>query len=129
MKQSGFTLIELLITIAILAIIAAIAIPSYNNQVEKARRADAITGLLQAAQLIERCYTRINTYTGCNPPSTSPDGYYSIDFDPVSTSATTFKLVADPKGAQINDSCGSFTFDHRGVKAANGGDTDRCWGS
>ncbi|MFO7903129.1 MAG: type IV pilin protein [Pirellulaceae bacterium] len=129
MRKSGFTLIELLITIAILAIIVAIAVPSYNKQVEKSRRADAITGLMQAAQLMERCYTRTNTYTGCNPPTTSPDGYYDISVDSTSSSATTFKLVAAPKGAQINDSCGSFKFDHRGIKESEGGDNDRCWGS
>ncbi|MBS3745013.1 MAG: prepilin-type N-terminal cleavage/methylation domain-containing protein, partial [Wenzhouxiangellaceae bacterium] len=41
----GFTLIELMITVAILAILVGIALPAYQNQVQKARRADAVSGL------------------------------------------------------------------------------------
>ena len=49
-KHAGFTLIELMITIAIVAIIAAIAIPSYDNYVRETRRADAQISLVRAAR-------------------------------------------------------------------------------
>lgn len=126
MKNRGFTLIELMITIAILAIIVGIALPAYNNQVEKTRRADAIAGLMSASQAFERCFTRENSYETCTLPTyngtdTSPDGFYDIT---VSSSATGYTLTA----TRTEDSCSPFTLDHRGNKTPMG-TSDRCWGS
>lgn len=133
MKIRGFTLIELMITIAILAILLGIAYPAYTNYVEKSRRADAISGLLQAAQQMERCFTRNNSYAGCSLPTynggsdTSPDGFYNLSF--VTQSANSFKIKADPGQAQGSDACGAFDLDQLGRKSAEGSDSDRCWGS
>lgn len=126
MKHSGFTLIELMITIAILAILLSLAYPAYTSYVEKSRRADAISGILQAAQQMERCFTRSNTYTGCTILTTSPDGYYAIT---VRSTATTYSLSAAPNSTQAGDDCGTFTLDHRGIKGSGGSETDKCWGS
>lgn len=134
MRVRGFTLIELMIVVAVVAILAAIAIPSYQNQVQKTRRADAQTGLLQAAQALERCFTRTNTYEGCALPEyrdgrTSPDGFYAISFVEDEPTATTFELQAVPLGRQVNDNCKTFTLDSLGRRGAGGGEGDRCWGS
>lgn len=131
MKSRGFTLIELMIVVAVIAILAAIAIPSYQNQVQKTRRADAQTGLLQVAQQLERCFTRTNTYVDCfdgNNPPDSPDGFYSITFEQGPT-ATTFLLLATRQGAQANDPCGNFRLDQRGNRTVTGNADLRCWGS
>ena len=58
----GFSLIELMFVVAIAAVIAAVAIPSYNNQVRKNNRAVAKARLAQAAQLMERFYSDNNSY-------------------------------------------------------------------
>lgn len=134
MKNKGFTLIELMIAVAILAIIMGIAIPAYNGQVEKSRRADAMTGLLQAAQQLERCYTRFNTYDPkdsvgnamCAIPNKSPDEHYEIK---PTLDDTTFTLKARPIGAQTGDDCAVYTLTHQGIKDNEGNTTDRCWGS
>lgn len=125
----GFTLIELMITIAILAVLLGLAYPAYTGYVERSRRADAISGLLQTAQQMERCFTRTNTYSGCGTfPAASPDGHYSITA-PTQT-ATAYSLSAAPTGAQSDDDCGTFTLDHRGIKGNDPENTtDRCWGS
>ena len=62
-KNYGFTLIELLITVAILGIIAAIAIPSYQNTVRKSNRADAKTALNTLANELARYYAVNRSYT------------------------------------------------------------------
>jgi type IV pilus assembly protein PilE len=131
MKARGFTLIELMIVIAVLAILAAIAYPSYQRHVEKTRRADGQSALLGAAQEMERCFTRNNTYTGCfttDPasPRPSPDEFYNLH---ATLTATTYTLNAVPTGTQTGDACGTFTLDHRGNRGDGGNANDRCWGN
>jgi len=79
----GFTLIELLVAIVIVAILAALAYPSYRSQIQKTRRVDAQGVLMQGAQFMERGYTENGRYTVAGFPfSKSPiDGtttYYAI---------------------------------------------------
>ena len=130
MKARGFTLIELMIVVAVVAIIAAIAFPSYQNQVQKTRRADAHTALLGAAQTLERCFTRYNSYASEQCPDVtgqSTDGFYTIT-TPTLT-ATAFIRQANAVSPQDRDveSCRTMTIDHRGQRAPVNG--DRCWGS
>jgi type IV pilus assembly protein PilE len=61
-RGRGFTLIELLIVVAIMSLIAAVAIPSYQKQVQKNARAVAKARLSQAAQLLERFYSDNSSY-------------------------------------------------------------------
>lgn len=129
-SRHGFTLIEAMVVAGILAIVVALAYPTYVDQVRKTRRADAEASLLAAAQIMERCFTRLNTYTvgdgACNSPAgPSQDGFYQIT---ISGTATTYTLTATAQGDQANDPCGDFTLDYLGNKAA-GSDTHRCWGS
>ncbi len=55
-----FTSIETMIVVAILAIIIALAYPSYVDQLRKTRRAEAVSSLMDRAQLLERCFTHFN---------------------------------------------------------------------
>ena len=61
-RDHGFTLIELMITVAIIAILAAIAYPAYTDQIRKGKRAECRSGLLQSMQQQERYYTQFNQY-------------------------------------------------------------------
>ena len=58
----GFTLIELMVTVAIVAVIAAVALPAYTEQVARTRRGDAQAALLSTAQWLERQYTLNSAY-------------------------------------------------------------------
>ena len=62
-QARGFTLIELMIVVAIVAIIAAVALPNYFGSVRKSRRADAITEISKISQAQERWRANAPTYS------------------------------------------------------------------
>jgi len=133
LRSAGFTLIELLIAIAILAIIMGIAIPSYTQYVLESGRAEAKSGVLQAGQMLERCYTRNSSYASCpgaaSYPKSSENDKYDIS---IAVADATFTVTATPKGSQTKDTdCTSFTLTHTGQKGANGGTDaaviEECW--
>ena len=132
MNVKGFTLIELMIVVAIIAILAAIAVPLYSDHVDRTRRADAQVGLMDLAQQLERCFTRFNSYSADGCPSgtvDSPDGFYTISID---AGTTAYVLTASPRadGPQTRDSakCSEFRLNQLGERTATGSEGDACWG-
>lgn len=65
-KQSGFTLIELMIVVAIIAILAAIAMPAYQGYVAKAKFSDVINSVGAVKTQVELCYNENNALDGCD---------------------------------------------------------------
>ncbi|MEN3111424.1 type IV pilin protein [Uliginosibacterium paludis] len=140
-RSSGFTLIELMIVVAIVAILAAIAVPNYREYVLRAGRGDAKTVLLEISQAMERNYTEANRYdknaagaTMTVPFSQSPKqgtAKYLISFAAGSPTSSSFTVQAVPQGAQANDSCGTLTLNNLGQQGATGvsGATEiaNCW--
>jgi type IV pilus assembly protein PilE len=129
--QHGFTLIELMVAVAILAIIMAIAIPSYSNYVVRANRGEGKVAILQAAQALERCFTRHNAYNdgNCNVtfPISSEEDWYRVT---VERTAATYTLTATPQGTQAtrDGECASFTVTHTGLRGITGsGTVQDCW--
>lgn len=121
----GFTLLELMIVVVVLGIIAAIAYPSYINQVQKTRYADATSALLTEAQRLERCFTRLNTYDGCpGGRDFTEGGFYTITID-VPEGGLAYTVSAVPAGAQASESkCGTFELTHTGERLPT---TPGCW--
>lgn len=136
--MGGFTLIELMVVVIVIGVLALVAMPSYQESVRKARRADARLVLADTAQRLERCYGECNSYvSGACPapcptlPVTSTEGNYQITTGGGSAiAASAFTLVATPvAGApQAADAtCSSFTLTHLNVRTATGSNASLCW--
>lgn len=135
--QHGFTLIEVMITVVIISILAAIAVPSYQNSVQKSRRADAKACLIEAAAAQEKYFYQNNTYTTTVSDlnlsaSCGDNGYYTLSMAAGSTGGigSSYALTATRAGAQTSDtSCGNFTLSSTGVKdvASATSTASSCW--
>ena len=145
-RGGGFTLIEVMITVAIVGILAAIAYPSYLDQVRRGNRTEAKAVLMENAQFLERNYTVNNCYHRADGVCTTNDGSnvaptvaqvpatgtakYDITVAYSTTAPCTlgqcFTLSAAPNGNMTGDACGTLTLNQAGQQGA-AGSVAECW--
>jgi type IV pilus assembly protein PilE len=143
-NSRGFTLIEIMIVVAIVAILSAIAYPSYTQYVVRSYRAEARNALLETAQWMERNYTLTQNYSvradntaqpvntaylttiNRNVVPTSGSVRYNISFSAIT--AQSFTLQAVPTSTQSDPRCGTLTLDNAQVRTASGtAGVAECW--
>ncbi len=138
-KHNGFTLIELMVTVAIVGILSAIALPAYTSYINQANRSDAKAVLLENVQFLERNYTENNKYHQTSsgtaitlPVYVSPEsGTTLYNISAPTLTATTYTLTATPdsSGRMTDDECGSLSINQLGQKSVSGAtlDANTCW--
>lgn len=130
LTQQGFTLIEVMIVVVILGIISAIALPSYQEHVRRANRAEGMAFLQDVAARQERYFAQNNTYItaasdykklGLNA-LTSETGKYTLAI----TNANSYTLSATPTSFS-DPKCGTLGLNALGTKTVTLGTVGECW--
>ncbi len=150
-RANGFTLIELMVVVAVVAILAAIALPSYQESVRRSKRTEAQAVLMQAAQYMQRFYSANDRYTLTAGTTTAETAQSSAGVSmlpaalrqsPASGGAYTiavlardtppsYSLTATRAGSMEADKCGTLVINSLGVKSvasqATGITAADCW--
>jgi len=137
-RLAGFSLIELMVALAIAAILASVAYPSYQGYVMRTKRAAAAACLTDLSAFMERVYAANLRYDQNNAAATALPavqcrtdltGSYTFAFAVNQPTQRTFAVVATPAGKQADDSdCNALTINQAGVKAITGSSTvAACW--
>jgi type IV pilus assembly protein PilE len=129
-RERGFTLIELMIVVAIIAVLAAVAYPSYLEQINKGKRAEAKSIVLQGTQWLERFYAENFRYdkNTADVAVTDPSQFGRFAQSPatgganytiaVAAAQATYTITATRAGSMLNDKCGDLRITNLGLKTA-----------
>ncbi len=129
-KHKGFNLIELMITVFIVGILGAIAVPYFSDNIIAANRSDGRSAVLRASAELEKCKALYNQYNHakCTAlfPILSPDGLYSVT---AALAPSTYLLTATPlvTTTPADTDCTTITLSHTGVEGGSGANSSVCW--
>lgn len=131
-STAGFTLIEVLVVSILVAVIAAIALPVYQQQMREARRTEARRMLLDVMNREHRFFADNSVYTTSITtslnfsPAESENGHYALTATLIAATGH-MTLTATPQGAQAVDTdCATLTLSTTGAKGSTGGGS-KCW--
>lgn len=129
MQAAGYTLVEIMITVVIVGILSAVAIPAYTDYVTRGRLTEAFTALGGAQASAEQFWANNRTYVGFDAATTFPAATTNFTYalSGASTSAYTITATGQAKAAGF-----VYTINQAGTKATTGsptgwGTSTTCW--
>ena len=130
-RQAGFSLIEIMIAVVVIGILTAVALPSYNGYMMRARLVEAFSGLAGVQTKMEQHWSNTRSYEGFDAAALAqmPKDSEHFTFELTEASASAYLLTATGEGAADGF---VFTIDqngHRATTAAPDGwsTNDDCW--
>ena len=126
--QQGFTLLEVVVVMAVVAILAAVAIPNYSEYIMRSHRSEAQSFISDVASRQSQFFLDRRSYaaTVADLSMTVPAevaARYTVAI--VVGPPTGFQVTATPMGPQATDRCGWLRIDQAGTRTA--AVTTRCW--
>jgi type IV pilus assembly protein PilE len=126
--QRGFTLMEVLVTIVIVGVLSAVAVPVYTDHVSRARTAEAFTALGEAQANAEQFWSNNRTYAGYDGASAFPAATPNFTYALSNATASTYTVTATGRAKMTGF---TYTIDQNGTRATTAtpawGTSTSCW--
>lgn len=113
-RQRGFTLVEVLVTVAIVAILSAVAVPMYRDHVTRGRLAEAFSALGSVQPTAEQHWSNTRSYAGLGGLNAFPRASQNFDYALTAADNASYLVTATGKGAVLGF---VFTVDQNGNRA------------
>lgn len=114
-RQAGFTLIELLITLVVVGVLTAVAVPAYGNYMLRTRLTDAYAGLAGVQPLAEQYWANEHKFNGLADAAGFPADTENFTYSVTAESDTAYTVTATGR----NGAAGfRFTIDQNGRRTS-----------